>query len=209
VRRLLACLVALLSGIAVSHAAPPTEGREFQVLEPARPTARGKIEVLEFFYYGCAVCYEAEPHLARWQRAAGPDVVLHRVPAVSNESWEPLARAYFALEAMGELDRLHWPLFDNHHFDGRELDKEENLIAWLAANGVDIARFKLERASVDTRQKIEYARRMGGMHQVRAVPTLVVGGRYATSARMAGGVKEMIAVLDFLVERVRRERATK
>jgi thiol:disulfide interchange protein DsbA len=135
--------------------------------------------------------------------------VLHRVPAVSNESWEPLARAYFALEAMGELDRLHWPLFDNHHFDGRELDKEDNLIAWLAANGVDIARFKLERASIDTRQKIEYARRMGGLHQVRAVPTLVVGGRYATSARMAGGVKEMIVVLDFLVERVRRERATK
>jgi thiol:disulfide interchange protein DsbA len=208
-RGLLASLALLLALGAGAQAAPPAAGRDYLVLEPARPTAPGRIEVLEFFYYGCPVCYEAQPHLNRWKQGAAPDVELRRVPAVSNESWLLLARAHFALEALGELQRLHWPLYDTHHFDDRRLDQEENLYAWVAANGVDESRFRAAMSSVDTRQKIEFAHRMGGMHRVRAVPTLVVGGRYATSARMAGGVKEMIVVLEHLVDRVRQERATK
>lgn len=208
-RGLLSSLVLLLALGAGAQAAPPVAGRDYLVLEPARPTASGRIEVLEFFYYGCPVCYEAQPHLGRWKQAAAPDVDLRRVPAVNNESWLLLARAYFALEALGELQRLHWPLYDNHHFDDRRLDQEEKLYAWVAANGIDATRFRAAMNAVDTRQKIEFAQRMGGMHSVRAVPTLVVGGRYATSARMAGGVKEMIVVLEHLVDRVRQERAAK
>lgn len=205
----LTCLVALLACAACAQLPPPTAGREYQVLEPARPTSRGRIEVIEFFFYGCDVCYEAQPAIARWLKRAGPDVVLRRVPAVSNESWAPLARAYYALESLGELERLHQPLFDAHHAEGRQLDKEENLLAWLAANGIDPLRFKAARNSADTMRAIESSRALGGMHRVRAVPTLVVAGRYATSARMAGGVQEMVAVAQYLVERVREERAAK
>jgi protein dithiol oxidoreductase (disulfide-forming) len=208
-RRLLVCLAALLAGASCAQVAPPTAGRDYQVLEPARPTARGRIEVLEFFSYGCDVCYEAQPHIARWLQVAGPDVVLRRVAAVSNESWVPLARAYYALESLGELERLHQKLFDAQHRDGRQLDQEENLLAWLAANGVDPMRFKAARNSADTRRSIESSQRMGAMHRVRAVPTLVVAGRYAISAHMAGGVKEMLAVTQQLVERVREERAAR
>jgi thiol:disulfide interchange protein DsbA len=208
-RRILACLAVLLASVSCAQVAPPTAGRDYQILEPARPTARGRIEVLEFFYYGCDVCYEAQPHIARWLRSAGPDVVLRRIPAVSNESWAPLARAYYALESLGELERLHVKLFEAQHREGRQLDKEENLLAWLAANGVDPLRFRAARNSADTMRSIESSLRMGGMHRVRAVPTLVVAGRYATSARMAGGVNGMLAVTEHLVERVREERAAK
>jgi thiol:disulfide interchange protein DsbA len=208
-RWFLGFLVALLLASLACAQAAPTEGRDFLVLEPARPTARGHIEVIEFFYYGCHVCYEAQPHLARWLQDAGADVALRRVPAGATESWEPLARAYFALESLGELDRLHQKLFDGHHFDGRQLDQEANLVAWLAENGVDPQRFKAARNAIDTLRGIESSRRMGPMHRVRAVPTLVVAGRYATSAHMTGGVKEMLAVAGHLVERVRQERAAK
>ena len=209
-RRLLACLAALLAGLAGAQStAPPAEGREYRVLEPARPTASAYIEVIEFFYYGCHVCYEAQPHIARWLQVAGPDVRLRRIPAVSNEGWEPLARAYYALGSLGELERLHQPLFDGQHFDARELDGDDKLLEWLAANGVDPDRFKAARSSVETLRSIENSRRMGGMHAVRAVPTLAIGGRYVTSARMAGGVKEMLAVAAHLVERLRQERAAK
>jgi thiol:disulfide interchange protein DsbA len=208
-RWVLGCLVALLSGLACAQAAAPAAGRDYRVLEPARPTARGHIEILEFFYYGCHLCHEAQPHLARWLKSAGPDVVLRRMPAVANESWEPLARAYFALESLGEHERLHQALFDGQHVDGRQLDREENLLAWLAATGVDPTRFKAARSSLDTLRAVETVRRMGGMHGVRAVPTLVIGGRYVTSARMAGGVTQMLGVAAHLVERVRQERAAK
>jgi thiol:disulfide interchange protein DsbA len=208
-RRFLACLAVLWASTACAQVQAPQAGRDFLVLEPARPTARGHIEVIEFFYYGCAVCYEAQPHIARWVQGAGRDVRLRRIPSVANESWAPLARAHYALESMGELERLHGPLFESHHFDGRQLDKEDQLLAWLAANGVDTVRFKGARGSIDTRRKIESARRMGGIYGVRAVPTLVVGGRYATSARMTGGVREMMSAVAHLVERLRRERAAK
>lgn len=208
-RGLLSSLALLLALGTGAQAAPPVAGRDYLVLEPARPTAPGRIEVLEFFYYGCPVCYEAQPHLSRWKQGAAPDVDLRRVPAVNNESWLLLARAYFALEALGELQRLHWPLYDNHHFDDRRLDEESNLLAWVAANGLDAARFQQVRLSLDVRQKVEFARRALGEHEVRGVPSFVVAGRYLTSARMAGGVKEMMAVVEHLVERVRRERAAK
>jgi thiol:disulfide interchange protein DsbA len=134
-------------------------------------------------------------------------VRLLRVPAVNSEGWEAFARAYYALEALGALERLHWPLYDNHHFDGRRLDEEPNLLAWVAANGIDPARFQQAWNSIETRQQVEFARRQLGAYGVRGVPTFVVNGRYLTSARMAGGVGEMMAVLEFLVARVRDERA--
>lgn len=207
---------ALLSGLALlfalgagAQAAPPVEGRDYRVLEPARPAAPGRLEIIEFFYYGCPVCYEAQPYITRWRQAAGPEVQWRRVPSPNPESWESLARTYYTLEALGALERLHWPLYDNHHFDDRRLDEEGNLLRWVATNGIDAGRFKQTWHSIDTRQKVEFARRTLGLYEVRGVPSFVVQGRYLTSARMAGGVKESMAVLDYLVERVRKERTAK
>lgn len=208
-RALRSGLALLLALCAAAQAAPPVAERDYRVLEPARPTAPGHIEVIEFFYYGCPVCYEAQPQVTRWLQGAGPDVRLLRVPAANPVAWEPFARTYYALEEMGALSRLHWPLYDNHHFDDRRLDEEPNLLAWVAANGLDAARFQRVWHSVEVRQKVEFARRTLGAHEVRGVPSFVVAGRYLTSARMAGGVKEMMLVLEHLVERVRQERAAK
>ena len=207
-RARLACLAAGLALSAAAQAAPPAAGRDYLLLEPPQPAPRERIEVIEFFWYGCPVCYETQPRLTRWLPGA-PDVQLQRVPAVLSDGWEPFARTYYALQAVGALERLHWPLYDNHHFDGRRLDEEPNLLAWVAASGVDAARFKEALDSVETRQKVEFARRQLGTYGVRGVPAFVVDGRYLTSARMAGGVGEMMAVLEFLVARVREERARK
>jgi thiol:disulfide interchange protein DsbA len=208
-------LLARLTGIALLAAAfglahaEPVAGREYQVLEPARPTQSGPaIEVIEFFYYGCPVCYEAQPHIARWLLAAGPSVSLKRVPAVS-DAWVTFARTYYALEATGLLARLHWPVYDNHHFDGKRLNDDKNLLDWLSSNGVDAARFKLAFESHEVTTRVDEARKMLATYNVQGVPTMVVDGRYVTSARMAGGVKEMMDVLDFLVARARAEHGKK
>jgi len=209
VRTLLPGLALLFALSADAQVAPPVAGRDYRTLEPARLTAPGRLEIIEFFYYGCPVCYEAQPHITRWRQAAGPDVHWRRVPAPNPDSWESLARTFYSLEALGALERLHWPLYDNHHFDDRRLDEEANLLGWVAANGIDAGRFKEIWHSVETRQQVEFARRTLGIYEVRGVPSFVVDGRYLTSARMAGGVKEAMAVLDYLVERVRKERAAK
>lgn len=183
------------------------EGEQYRRLEPPQPVARGdKVEVIEFFYYGCAVCYEAEPQVMRWLSKAGDRVQFVRVPAVPKERWAGFARTYYALEAIGEVTRLNWPLYDNHHFDGRRLDEEPNLLKWLSANGVDAERFREIRNSAAVTSKVDAAKKMLKDYDIKRVPTFVVGGRYVTSARAAGGVDEMMKVVDFLVARVKSDK---
>ncbi|MGW8270888.1 MAG: thiol:disulfide interchange protein DsbA/DsbL, partial [Burkholderiales bacterium] len=150
------------------------EGEQYARLEPPRPVSTGNgVEVIEFFYYGCAVCYEAEPQVVRWLAKAGGKVQFVRVPAVPQERWAGFARTYYALEAIGELGRLNWPLYDNHHFDGRRLDEEPNLLKWLSANGVDAQRFREIRNSAAVTAKIDAAKKMLKDYDIKRVPTFV------------------------------------
>jgi len=202
--------LALLALALASARAQNVSERQYFELSPRQPVASGeRVEVIEFFYYGCPVCYEAQPQIARWLAKAGANIEYKRVPAVSAEGWDSFARTYYALEATGLLARLHWPLYDNHHFDGRQLNEEKNLLAWLRSNGVDAERFKQVRDSAEISARVDAAQKMLDPYQVRGVPTFVIDGRYVTSARLAGGVDEMVVVIDALVDRARQERRKK
>ena len=203
----LGCLL-LLACVCTFAGAQPVAGKEYLVLDPPRTVKSDRVEVLEFFYYGCPVCYEAQPHIARWQLAAGPSIELKRVPAVS-QAWMTFARVYYALETTGLLPRMHWPVYDNHHFDGKRLNEEKNLLDWLNANGVDAARFKQAYESYEVTQKVNEAQKMLDTYNVKGVPSLVVDGHYVTSASLAGGVPQMMQVLEYLVARARDERNKK
>jgi len=207
--RLVAAALLLVS-LGVLAQRVPVQGREFVLLDPPQPVATGeRIEIIEFFYYGCPVCYEAQPHLARWLLKTGPAVSLRRVPAVSGEGWEAFAKVFYALESVGHLSRLHWPLYDNHHFDGRRLNEVKNLLDWLSQNGVDRNKFLDALNSPETAAKVANAQKMLDSYNVRGVPTFVVDGKFATSARMANGVKEMMDVVEHLVQRANAERPKK
>lgn len=202
IRRLLVAVSLLLSTGAAAQSYQ--EGEQYARLEPPRPVESGTaVEVIEFFYYGCAVCYEAEPQVVRWLASKGSEVRLLRVPAVPNARWAGFARTFYALEAIGELARLNWPLYDNHHFDGRRLDEEANLLKWLSTNGVDAQRFREVRDSAAVTTKVDTAKKMLQDYGIKRVPSFVVGGRYVTSPQAAGGVAETIKVLDYLVGRAK------
>ena len=197
----------VLAAACAGAQAQPVSGREYHELSPHHPVSSGeRIEVIEFFYYGCPVCYEAQPHIARWLMRAGSGVTLLRVPAVFTESSESFARTFYTLGAMNQIARLHWPLYDNHHFDGRQLNEEKNIVEWVAGNGVDRARFVELWKSNEIKLQIEAAKKALDAYQVKGVPSFVVDGKYLTSAKMAGGVREMMRVVEQLVERAGAER---
>ena len=191
--------------------ADPVEGRDYERLDPPQPVTTGaNIEVREFFYYGCPICYEAQPHIARWLRTAGPGVALVLVPAVfESKSSESFARTFYALAALGQIGRLNWPIYDNHQFDGKKLDVEANVDAWVEHNGVDGKRFRELWHSKETDARLAAARKMLETYDVHGVPTFVVDGRYVTSERMAGGVKQMMDVVAYLVGKAREDRGKK
>ena len=204
-----AWLVAAVLALAATGAAAqtPLRDRDYQELKPARPVSTGeRIEVIEFFYYGCPVCYEAQPHVARWLNRAGPDVAILRVPAVFTDSSESFARTFYTLGAMNQIARLHWPLYDNHHFDGKQLNVEQNVVAWITSNGVDAARFTQLWHSPEIDAQLEAAKKALATYDVSGVPTFVIDGRYLTSAKLAGSVPSMMRVVEQLVVRARAER---
>jgi thiol:disulfide interchange protein DsbA len=203
--RITALLLFALTSVAAY--AQPVAGREYQELSPARPVATGeRIEVLEFFYYGCPVCYEAQPHIAKWLIKSGPGLAHIRVPAVFTDSSESFARTFFTLGAMNQIARLHWPLYDNHHFDGKQLNEEKNVVAWVASNGVDEKRFTELWHSAEVQAQVDAAKKALATYDVKGVPTFVIDGKYLTSARLAGGTKEMMRVVEYLVGRAASER---
>jgi thiol:disulfide interchange protein DsbA len=190
--------------------AQPVSGRDYVELSPPRPVSTGeRIEVIEFFYYGCPVCYEAQPHIAKWVMRAGPGMALLRVPAVFTESSESFAHTFYTLSAMNQIARLHWPVYDNHHFDGKQLNEEKNVTEWVASNGVDKAKFTELWHSDQIKAQVESAKQALDLYQIKGVPSFVVDGKYVTSAKMAGGTREMVRVVEYLVERAGRERDKK
>ena len=201
---LLASAFTLLAGAASAQIQP---GREFQRIEPQRPVAAdGRIEVIEFFYYGCPVCYETQPFLSRWLGTAPEYVALRRVPALSTEAWEPFAKLFYALQTLGQLGRLHGPVYDEFHFENLRLDDERIMADWAARNGIERQKFVEVYRSPEVAAGVAQARELLRAYGVRAVPTFIVDGKFLTSARLAGGTERVIRVVDHLVKLAREER---
>src|ERR1700723_4556317 len=83
-------------------------GHDYVVLStPQRQESNGKIEVVEFFSWGCPHCYEFYPKLSHWLSTLPKDAAFKRVPVgLGHPEWEALARAYYALQSTGDVDRL-------------------------------------------------------------------------------------------------------
>lgn len=207
-RNVLALL--LLAFAAAVHAQTPSAlepGRDYIRLAKPYPVASGdKVEVIEFFYYGCPVCYELEPKLARWYFNGPASVVLRRVPALSSDNWDNFAKLFYTLEAMGQLGRLHWPVYDNFHFNGLKLNDESVAATWVAHNGLDKQKFVEIYGSPQIQAKLAAARVLMQAFEIKGVPSIVVDGKFLTSASMTGGTSELMQVVQRLVELARKER---
>ena len=206
----LAAIAVLLLAFAPANAQAqpvPQLSRDYLRLDTPRPVTSGdKIEVIEFFYYGCPVCYELEPPLARWYFNSPGAVTLRRVPALSSDNWDNFAKLFYTLESVGQLGRLHWPVYDQFHFDGVKLNEEAVMANWVSKNGVDKDKFLSTYRSPEIQAKLAVSRQMLQDYDIKGVPSIVVDGKFITSARMTGGTRELMQVLAQLVELARKER---
>jgi thiol:disulfide interchange protein DsbA len=199
---LFAGALALAAGTALAQLTP---GKEYGILNPAQPTeGGGKVEVTEFFWYGCGHCYTLEPHLEKWAASAPKDVVFRRVPAIPSESWAQTAVIFYALEAMGELDKYHRKVFDAIHKDNVNLNNRRFRDEWLARQGVNLAKFLEVEKSFSVVTKLNRAKQLTAAYKVDGVPMLFVNGKYVTSSTHAGGdPSKVMAIVDQLIAMAR------
>lgn len=203
-RKALAAAAALLAVAFAAHAQ-----KTYAPMNPPQATeGGGKVEVIEFFWYGCPHCYHLEPALNTWVKNAPKDVTFKRIPAVPSPSWEPLAQVYYTIEAMGLLEQYHAKIFDAIHKENQNLGNKNVREKWLAANGIDPAKYAEVEKSFSVASKVQRAKQLTAAYKVDSVPRLVVNGRYFTGPELAGGADQrMTAALDEMIAVARKQKA--
>ena len=191
----------------IGSAAPAAElGRDYKLLNPAQPASTEKIEVLEFFFYGCSHCFHLHPLMGKWEKTMPKDVELTYVPVIFRDSWEPMARTYYALELIGQLHPLHDALFKAWNVDKTDLSDEARIFDFVAARGVDRAKFSAAYNSFTMQSKVARAKQMIRSYGLTGTPTLIVDGKYLITGLQPA---DTMRVLDEVIAMVRDTRAGK
>jgi protein dithiol oxidoreductase (disulfide-forming) len=200
---LLALALVVLS--APLHAAI-LEGTDYQTLDPPQPTdTPGKIEVIEFFSYGCPHCYEFHPLISAWAAKLPKDVVFKRVATgLGRPAWTNLARMYYALQAIGALSRLDAQIFHAVHQEQLPLFDEPAITDWVVKHDVDREKFTQAFESFGVNTKIDQAEQMIENYKVEAVPTLAVAGKYVV---IGNSFEQILSNTNAVIAKVRAERA--
>jgi thiol:disulfide interchange protein DsbA len=200
-----ALIVFFAAGLA--QAQQPTAGVEYRDLATVQPTdSPGKIEVVEFFWYGCPHCYNFEPVVTPWAKKLPRDVQFRRVPAMFNEEYAQGARAFYALEAIGEEERLHKALFDAVHTGSRlRVGNEAALTEWLGKQGVDLKKFAAAYRSFSVEGKLKRAAQLTQAYKIEGVPAMAVNGKYVVNTDNIKSFEHLLAITDYLIEQSRKK----
>jgi len=203
---LLAVGIAGLPLQALAQGAWPVEGTNYvRLTQPVPVPSNGKIELIEFFWYGCPHCNAFEPTLDAWQKKLPDDVAFKRVPvAFSEEPFVAHQRIFYALESMGLVDKMHRKVFYAIHNERMRLAKPDEIATLMGKSGVDPAKFLEAYNSFSVQTKAAQARQLAQAYKIDAVPAMGVQGRYYITGTMAGGNEKMPAVVDVLVQRIRK-----
>jgi len=159
------------------------------------------VEVVELFSYSCPHCFHLDPLVEEWKKTLPKNVAFSRVPAIFRDSWLELARVFYAAEATGNLDKLHLVIFNAIHVDKRRLETESQLLDFVAEQGIDRDTFEKAMNSFSVKAKVKKALLMSQTSGITGVPSMIVNGKYIVDAPMAGGMPEVLKVVDYLIQK--------
>jgi thiol:disulfide interchange protein DsbA len=186
----------------------PVEGQHYVKLSTPAPVSLPspdkKVEVVEFFWYGCPHCFSFEPLLESWVRRLPPDVAFRQVPVGFAVPHQLHQKLFYALEEMGQLPAMHRRVFTAIQQQNQRLNNEADIVAFVGANGVDRDKFIAAFWSFSVATKANRAKQLSEAYKIDGVPALGIHGRFYTSGSLAGSHERALAVTDFLIQRARQ-----
>jgi thiol:disulfide interchange protein DsbA len=183
------------------------EGVEYTRVNPQPVETGSKIEVREFFWYGCPHCFHLEPSLEKWLKTQPKNAQFVRTPAAFSERWSVQARAYYAFEALGITGKMHPALFYAMQVEKRPMNDADSIAALVAEKGGNRQAFLDAYNSFGMQASLNHANQLAHAYNIDSVPTLIVDGKYITNANIAGGYDKVPLVLDFLIKKAAAERS--
>lgn len=193
--------VAVMMAFSSATMANFVAGKDYTVLQnPGKVDVAGKLEVREFFWYGCGHCFILEPHMQAWLKKIPKDVNFVRTPAAMNKVWEQNARGYYVSEALGVRQKTHLALFHAIHDNGQQIFDQKSQAKFFTKYGIPEAKFNSLYNSFAITAKVSQANRLAQQYQLTGVPAVVVNGKYVVQGENA----KVIQVVDFLLNQERK-----
>lgn len=177
-------------------------GKDYEIITTNNaPIDNKKINVLEFFSYGCPWCYRIEPGINQWVKQQGNAVDFVRVPVVFNKDWVYYAKAYYTAELLNLSTKLNPLLFKAIQIDKKNLSSNQAMIDFFIAEGVskDMAESAFTHSTTIDMKINEGNVAMGQFH-VNAVPAFVVNNKYKTDLQMATSEERLLQILNHLID---------
>lgn len=185
----------------------PEEGRHYVRLQTAAPVTlpspEKKVEVIEFFWYGCSHCFTFEPLIEAWGKRVAPDVYFRQLPFAFIGPVEH-QKLFYALEELGQREALQRRIFNAIHVDRQRIGTEAEITSFVAANGVDRAKFAEAWKSFGVNTKLSRGKQLSNAYKIDGVPSIGIQGRYYTSATLAGSHERALAVANYLIDLARK-----
>ena len=207
-RAFVRALLVVASALSGSLAQAQTVGQQYTLVEPPVATeSAGKVEVLEFFSYGCIHCYKLHPYAKQWAAKAPADVVFKRIPVTFDRpQMRPMAKLFYALEASGDLARLDDAVFAAVHDQKVNLATDDSVIKWVAAQGVDAKKFTETFNSFGVLNKVSRGEQLTKSYRVQGTPQVYVDGRFAVRNEGVQGYSDIFQITDKLVGMARTKK---
>jgi protein dithiol oxidoreductase (disulfide-forming) len=195
----------LIASTNTTFSAGLVEGRDYEKApNAAADRSAASIEVIEFFSYGCRGCYAFQPWITSWKRKLPSDVTFMRLPvSLGYPSWKPLSFAYYALETIGERERLDEALFTAIHKQRQSLKDPESLAAWVGAQGGDAKAFLTAYHSPAVAGQVAHAEEVARGLKIDRTPRLVIEKQYVVIGKAAKGFEDWLAIADQLIAQAR------
>ena len=198
-------------GTALTVAMPASAqslGKDYTLVNPAQATDdANKIEVVEFFSYGCSHCSEFHPLISAWATKLPADVTFKRIPITfGRAAWANIAKLYYTLEITGDLAKLDGEVFKAIHNDRVNLFDDKGLLEWVGKKGVDMKKFTDTFNSFGVASMVKRGDQLAQGYRITGVPAIGVNGKYMVGDM---GFNEKLAVTNQLIAKARAEKPGK
>jgi thiol:disulfide interchange protein DsbA len=200
-RRIASAVAGLMLILTTAASAQPEAGSDYRVLSEPQPTDGDKIEVIEFFSYGCPHCNDFRPIIDEWKSNAADNVEVSHVPVTfGRDQWKLMARAYYVADSLGVTDKTHPAVFKAIHVNRQRFSQPEQIAKLYASVGVDREDVMDAFDSFVVDMKVKRAEKMVRKYGVQRTPSMAVDGRFVTDPSTAGGQQEMLNVVEYLID---------